>query len=98
MGFDGVQVSKGIRNAITRNGLDNNLMVASFKNSQQVLELVKYRIKAVTVAPDVIKGLVWNATIDSTVALTKDFIGLVGKGKTAADCFLLLLPHKGRLR
>ena len=87
MGFDGVQVSKDIHDAITRNGLDSGLLAASFKNSQQVLELVKYGVKAVTVAPDVIEGLVKNAAIDAAIAqFTVDFAGLVGEGKTMADC------------
>ena len=87
MGFDGVQVSKDIHDAITRNGLDSGLLAASFKNSQQVLELVKYGVKAVTVAPDVIDGLVKNAAIDGAVAqFTEDFAGLVGEGRTMVDC------------
>ena len=87
MGFDGVQVSKDIHDAITRNDLDSGLLAASFKNSQQVLELVKYGVKAVTVAPDVIEGLVKNAAIDAAIAqFTKDFGGLVGEGRTMADC------------
>ncbi len=87
MGFDGVQVSKDIHDAITRNALDSGLLAASFKNSQQVLELVKYGVKAVTVAPDVIEGLVKNAAIDAAIAqFTKDFGGLVGEGQTMANC------------
>lgn len=87
MGFDGVQVSKDIHDAITRSGLDSGLLAASFKNSQQVLELVKYGVKAVTVAPDVIEGLVKNAAIDAAIArFTKDFEGLAGEGRTMADC------------
>ncbi len=87
MGFDGIQVSKDIHDAITRNGLDSGLLAASFKNSQQVLELVKYGVKAVTVAPDVIDALVKNAAIDAAInQFNKDFGGLVGEGKTMADC------------
>lgn len=87
MGFDGVQVSKDIHDAITRSGLDSGLLAASFKNSQQVLELVKYGVKAVTVAPDVIEGLIKNAAIDAAInQFTVDFAGLVGEGKTMADC------------
>lgn len=87
MGFDGIQVSRDIHDAITRNGLDSGLLAASFKNSQQVLELVKYGVKAVTVAPDVIEALVRNAAIDAAVdQFTRDFAGLVGDGKTMADC------------
>ena len=87
MGFDGVQVAKDIHDAITANGLDSGLLAASFKNSQQVLELTKYGVKAVTVAPDVIEGLVKNAAIDAAIdQFTRDFSGLVGEGKTMADC------------
>ena len=87
LGFDGVQVSKDIHDAIVRNGLDSGLLAASFKNSQQVLELVKYGVKAVTVAPDVIEGLVKNAAIDAAIdQFNRDFAGLVGEGRTMADC------------
>jgi fructose-6-phosphate aldolase 2 len=87
MGFDGVQVSKDIHDAIQGSGLDSGLLAASFKNSQQVLELVKYGVKAVTVAPDVIEGLVKNAAIDAAIdQFTQDFQALAGEGKTMADC------------
>ena len=76
-----------IDNAITENGLDSGLLAASFKNSQQVLELIRYGVKAVTVSPDVIDGLVKNPAIDAAIdQFTKDFQGLVGEGKTMADC------------
>ncbi|MBQ5361664.1 MAG: fructose-6-phosphate aldolase, partial [Lachnospiraceae bacterium] len=75
-----------IHDAITENGLDSGLLAASFKNSQQVLELIKYGVKAVTVSPDVIEGMVKNAAIDAAVdQFTEDFRGLVGEGKTMAD-------------
>ena len=80
-----MQVAKDIHDTITANGLDSGLLAASFKNSQQVLELTKYGVKAVTVAPDVIDGLVKNAAIDAAVdQFTRDFSGLVGEGKTIA--------------
>ena len=86
MGFDGVQVSKDIHDAIVRSGLTHSgLLAASFKNSQQVLELVKYGVKAVTVAPDVIEGLVKNPAIDAALTqFTADFEGLTGRGGTMA--------------
>jgi len=87
MGFDGVQVAKDIHDAIVGSGLDSGLLAASFKNSQQVLELCKYGVKAVTAAPDVIEGLVKNAAIDAAVEqFTADFQGLVGEGRTMLDC------------
>lgn len=88
LGFDGVQVSKDIHDAIVNSGYPyGGLLAASFKNSQQVLELVKYGVKAVTVAPEVIEGLVKNPTVDAAVdQFTADFQCLVGEGKTMADC------------
>lgn len=87
MGFDGVQVAKDIHDAITKSGYDCGLLAASFKNSQQVLELTKYGVKAVTVAPDVIDAFVKNAAIDAAIEqFSADFAGLVGEGKSIADC------------
>ena len=87
MGFDGVQVAKDIHDMVTGSGYEySGLLAASFKNSQQVLELVKYGVKAVTVAPDVIEGMVKNAAIDAAVdVFTRDFAGLVGEGRTMKD-------------
>ena len=63
------------------------LLAASFKNSRQILELTRYGVKAVTVAPDVIDGFAGNAAIDTAIAqFTEDFRGLAGEGKTMADC------------
>ena len=88
MGFDGVQVAKDIHDAIAGSGYDYcGLLAASFKNSMQVLELTKYGVKAVTVAPDIIDGLVKNAAIDAAITqFTKDFEGLAGAGKTMENC------------
>lgn len=88
MGFNGVQVSKDIHDAIAGSGYDSysGLLAASFKNSQQVLELAKYGVKAVTVAPDIIEGLVKNAAIDAAIdQFTSDFQGLAGEGNTMAN-------------
>ena len=85
MGFDGVQVAKDIHDAIAE--YDCGVLAASFKNSQQILELTKYGIKSVTAAPDIIEGLVKNAAIDAAIyQFTADFQGLVGEGKTMLDC------------
>ena len=87
MGYDGVQVAKDIHDAITRNGLNSGLLAASFKNGQQVLELVKYGVKGVTVAPDVIKALINNATISADIArFGNEFHGLAGADKSMVDC------------
>ena len=88
MGYDGVQVSKDIHDIINGAGYDYcGLLAASFKNSQQVLELTKYGVKAVTVAPDVIDGIVKNAAIDSAIKqFISDFESLAGYNVTMSNC------------
>lgn len=88
MGFDGIHVAKEIHDIIAGNGYDYcGLLAASFKNSQQVLELAKYGVKAVTVSPDIIDGLVKNSTIDTAIQqFTKDFECLTGEGITMQNC------------
>ena len=87
MGFDGVQVAKDIHDIYRNNGMDAGLLCASFKNSQQVLELAKYGVRAATVGPDVIESFVKNAAITSAVEdFIRDFEGLTAPGKTMSDC------------
>lgn len=84
MGFDGIRVAKEIHDIFILNGDTNcEVLAASFKNSQQVLELCAYGIGAATVAPDIMEGLVKNPAIDAAVeAFIKDFEGLTAPGTT----------------
>lgn len=87
MGYDGVAVAREIHDIFRANDLDCEVLAASFKNSQQVLDLARYGVGAATVAPAVIEGFVKNAAIDAAIdAFTADFEGLVGTGKTMATC------------
>lgn len=87
MGYNGVGVAKEIQDIFEIHGLDCGILAASFKNSQQVLELCEYGIEAATVAPTVIDGFVNNVAITAAVdAFVKDFEGLTGEGKTMKDC------------
>ena len=87
MGFNGIQVAKQIHDIFKNNNLNTEVLAASFKNSQQVLELCEYGIGASTIAPDIIEGLVKNQAITSAVDdFVKDFEGLTGAGKTMSDC------------
>ena len=52
MGFNGIQVAKQIHDIFKNNNLKTEVLAASFKNSQQVLELCEYGIGASTIAPD----------------------------------------------
>ncbi len=87
MGYNGIQVAKEIHDIFKKNNLDTEVLAASFKNSQQVLELCEYGIGAATIAPDVIEGLVKNREITAAVDdFVKDFEKLTGEGKTMSNC------------
>ncbi|WP_346685829.1 fructose-6-phosphate aldolase [Megamonas hypermegale] len=87
MGYNGIQVAKQIHNVLKNNDLPTKVLAASFKNSQQVLELCEYGIDAATIAPDVIEGLVKNQAITGAVeAFISDFEKLAGTGKTMSNC------------
>lgn len=83
MGADGVQAAKDIHDMFRIHNMNADVLAASFKNSQQVLNLCKHGIGSVTAAPDVIEGLVkHDATTSAVDVFTKDFYSLVGEGVT----------------
>jgi len=87
LGADGIASAKKMHDIFMNNNLPTKILAASFKNSQQVLELCAYGVGASTAAPDVIEGLIKNVAVESAVeAFTKDFESLCGKGKTMLDC------------
>lgn len=87
MGYNGIGVAKEIQDIFEIHGLDCSVLAASFKNSQQVLELCEYGIEGATVAPAIMDGFVNNVAITAAVdAFVKDFEGLTGAGMTMKDC------------
>lgn len=85
MGYDGVSVVKEIQDILTKNQMDCEVLAASFKNSQQVMELAAYGVGAATAAPSVIDGFVKNAAIDGAVNdFVNDFEKLTYAGCTMA--------------
>lgn len=82
LGANGIQVAKDIYDIFKKNDLKTEVLAASFKNSQQVLELCKYGIGAATISPDVIEGLIKNDCVSMAVKKFKyDFENLCGHGK-----------------
>ncbi len=80
MGYDGVKVVKEIQDILDTHNMDCEVLAASFKNSQQVLELCEYGIANATCAPDVIDGFVRNMAIDGAIQdFVNDFKKLTGK-------------------
>jgi TalC/MipB family fructose-6-phosphate aldolase len=87
LGYNGIQTTIDIQNIYRNNFLKTKVLAASFKNSQQLLELCKYGIDASTVSPDVIEGLIKNDSVSAAVkAFSNNFEKLCGEGKTMADC------------
>ncbi len=87
MGYNGVQIAQKIHDIFKNNGLKTEVLAASFKNSQQLLELCEYGVGASTVSPDVIEVLVKNQAITAAIDdFTADFEKLVGPGKTMSNC------------
>lgn len=88
MGYNGIGTVKQIQNILTANNMKAQVLAASFKNSQQVLELAEYGVGAATCAPDVIDSFVKNAAIDGAVSdFVTDFNHLTYEGCTMAKLF-----------
>lgn len=86
LGSNGIQVAKDIHDMLKNAGLETEILAASFKNSQQVLELAKYGVGASTIAPDVIEGLIKvDAARCAVDVFIKDFEHLCGENKTMSD-------------
>ncbi|MBR2214379.1 MAG: fructose-6-phosphate aldolase [Selenomonadaceae bacterium] len=87
MGYDGVAIAQHIHDIFRKNNLNAEVLAASFKNSQQMLDLAEYGVGAATASPDVIFALVKNEAITSAInVFISDFEKLVGVGKTMKDC------------
>ena len=86
LGANGVNVAKDIHDIFRKNNLETEVLAASFKNTQQVLELAKYGIGASTVSRDVIEGFLKLDAVNAAVTeFNSDFHGLCGDGKTMLD-------------
>lgn len=87
LGYDGIKVTQQIQDILTNSGYDTEILGASFKNSNQVLELCEYGVKAVTAAPQIIEGLIKGEMINQAVlAFKDDFEELCGKEETMLTC------------
>ncbi|MCD4549803.1 MULTISPECIES: transaldolase family protein [unclassified Schaalia] len=85
-GISGVRVAADMHRMLRAQGIQSDVLAASFKNSEQVLELVRDGIGAITAAPDVLAHLVSNPATDMAIhEQNADFAGLVGGPMTWAD-------------
>lgn len=82
MGADGVQVAIDIHQMFRLHGMECDVLAASFKNSQQVLNLCKNGIGAVTAGPEVLRALIrHDATFTAEESFSQDFYSLVNEVK-----------------
>lgn len=85
-GIDGVRVAAEIHKMLRTYELEADVLAASFKNSEQVLELVRAGVGAITAAPDVLAALIKNPATDAAIAeQNRDFAFLVGERRTWLD-------------
>ena len=85
-GIDGVRVASEIHRTLRSYDLQADVLAASFKNSEQVLELVRQGVGAITAAPDVLAALIKNPATDAAIAdQNRDFGFLVGERRTWLD-------------
>ncbi len=87
LGANGISAAKQMHDIFKNNNFKTQILAASFKNSQQVIELCDYGVGASTVSPDIIKGLINNPSVNFAVdEFTTVFEKICGKGKTMLDC------------
>lgn len=85
-GIDGVRVASEIHRTLKSYGMEADVLAASFKNSEQVLELVRQGVGAITAAPEVLAALIKNPATDAAIAeQNKHFSLLVGEKRTWKD-------------
>ena len=86
MGFDGIRVTREIKEIFSANAMETEIIAASFKNAQQLLELCRCGVGAATLSPEIFYALVKNSAIDSAVEdFIADFESFAGKDKTMLD-------------
>lgn len=86
LGYDGVKIAIDIHNCVKAAGYEAEVLGASFKNSQQILEMAKAGCGAVTVGCEPLAKLAFNQVAEEAVnVFINDFESCCGKGKTMLD-------------
>lgn len=79
MGGDGIEVAVTLHEMLVAQGLEGNVLGASFKSAQQVAALAEAGIGACTVAPDVLAQVISHpATIPAVTQQNADLAGRLG--------------------
>ena len=86
LGYDGLAVAMRIQNILEANNFEAEILAASFKNSNQVLELVERGVGALTLGSAVFDGLVNDRNVDFAIKTFEDDFGKnLEEGQTFSD-------------
>ena len=86
LGYDGLAVAMRIQNILEANNFEAEILAASFKNSNQVLELVERGVGALTLGSAVFDGLVNDRNVDFAIkTFVDDFGKILEEGQTFSD-------------
>lgn len=86
LGYDGLAVARKIQNILEANHFDTEILAASFKNSNQVLDLVERGVGALTLAPTVFNNLVNDRNVDFAIqTFEDDFAKILNEGDSFSD-------------
>lgn len=86
LGYDGLAVARKIQNILEANGFEAEILAASFKNSNQVLDLVERGVGALTLSPAVFKNLVNDRNVDFAINnFEDDFAKILNEGDSFSD-------------
>ncbi len=79
MGNDGIKVVADLQLLIMQQGLNCKLLPASFKNTLQVIEVMKLGVQAITIPVDVAIQMLKHPAVDSAVKqFSQDWTNVFG--------------------
>ncbi|MTI47546.1 fructose-6-phosphate aldolase [Sporosalibacterium faouarense] len=83
---NGVSVVKQIINIIEKHNFDSKVLAASFKNAQQVIEIIEHGVHSVTVPTDVLDKMTCHPLTDYSVdKFIEDWENAYGEGIKTTD-------------
>lgn len=79
MGNDGIKVAADIQALLERHRLDSKLLPASFKNTQQVLDVLKIGVSAITLPTELVAQMFGHPAVEPAVQqFTQDWHATFG--------------------
>ncbi len=67
IGFDGIKVVADLQQLLDQQGFHCKLLPASFKNTKQVIDVMKLGVEAITLPVDVVSQMINHPVVDSAI-------------------------------